>query len=304
MARSPYLVTFAAPIGGGAMLTSTGKRWVLLFLPIAGVAHLPIHAQSSPARLSYVLNAAGTNGYHWRGIWRSRAPVIQWDGAAAVTVGHLSLAAGSWANLEPRSARAGHLSDLPLGTSGLSEWDLWAQGSARMRNITLTMGVLQSRYRRRGNDPEVTEAYGSVRVQAGRWGLGGTAWTALDGADGTFIEPAVTFYHFVNPLAGPALALSSTLRAGFQLGHRIPPGTASRTPGPLGTGLTHATLSTQLGVMHWLSRRIALTARSSVAVQWREDRATRLRGDGTRGAHLRFWFPLQLGLSLGQEARP
>jgi len=277
------------------------SKLVLAFLThAAAVALPPLAAQSGtpgPFRVVGRADAFMTSGYHWRGIRRSAGPLFQLDGAGGFALGPLAATAGIWLTLDPHRGTATHHSDLAAGERGLSEWDVWGQLSWQTQRVTLAGGMLRSQFRRPGKDPRVTEVFGQARLQAGRSSVSLSAWKAVDGAEGLYLEPAASFHHLVWPFAGPAITWATTLRAGIQAGHRQQ-SLAPPVPGAAGTGLTHVTVSTVARVGIHVANVVAIVGQLSADVQYRRDAAARLRPDGSRGKPLKFWLPMQVGLSV------
>jgi hypothetical protein len=164
-----------------------------------------------------------------------------------------------------------------------------------MRRLVLTVGVIRDWYVRPDDDPATTEAYAAGRLQAGRWSGSLALWESLDGVEGTYLEPAVSFHHLANPFAGPAFEWTSTLQAGFQLGRRNPSAGAA-VPGAEGTGFTHAILDTQVRAAFHLVRGVTLVATTGPQLRFNRDPAVKRGRDGSE-ADVRFWWPLQAGLS-------
>lgn len=256
----------------------------------------PAGAQAPPAprpEPTIRLDAVAATAYYWRGIRRSGFPVIQLDAAAGLLWGPFSLTAGVWANYEARAPR--QLSGLVRGKAEFSEHDLWGQAALRTGDLTVAGGVLRSAYRQSPDDNEIAELFGLARWQAERWSYALSVWHAVSGAKGTYLEPSITFTHAVNPFAGPALSLATTLRAGVQAGPRQTAG-STLVPGATGTGLTHLALAPAVAAVVKLPARFALTATASLELAWRRDPATRVRADGSPGARLHLRAPLQLGV--------
>jgi hypothetical protein len=147
-----------------------------------------------------------------------------------------------------------------------------------------------------GPDPVVWEVYGNARYQKGRWAVSTSYWQAVDGAEGGYVEPAVTFYHFVNPFAGPILTWSTSLAAGVQLSARNPDAGAV-VAGPEEEGLTHVVASSTVRSAWPLVAGAALLVEVCPHLQWGVDSATRRRRDGSRAAPLSVWIPIRAGIS-------
>ena len=268
----------------------------LLFVTFQGIGSLAAQS-AAPGSFKLVARADAfvTSGYDWRGMHRSSGPLFQFDGAGGITFGALAASGGLWTNLDPRRSSSRHYSDLPLGMKGFSEYDAWAQLSFQTQRITVAGGGLWIWYRRPGADPRVTEVFGQIRLQTGRWSHSLQAWHAVDGAKGTYLEPAISYDHLVWPFAGPSITWISALHGGVQLGHRD---ASASVPGAEGTGLTHLSLGNGVRVTMALFGCLALTAAGSLEIEYRRDPALRLRPNGTLGHRVMLWLPAQIGLTL------
>jgi hypothetical protein len=243
---------------------------------------------------------AGTRDLR-RGIRNNAHMVGDLDAVLGLQHGTVSLTVGAWSQFEANATRREPRPDLRAGPAGLTDWSAWLQFAHRTRRVTLATGVIRDFYRRVGADPAVTEIYGSVRLQAGRWSPSLSAWQATAGAGGLYLEPSLAWHHLANPFAGPAIIWTSTLRSGFQIGPRRPEGGA-KVPGPMGTGLTFLSLNSSVRPEVDLGP-VALLMGIGVEAQINRDDATRLRRDGTRRGWFRVWAPLQLGLSYPSRRR-
>jgi hypothetical protein len=232
-------------------------------------------------------DAVTATSYFWRGIGRSGFPVLQLNAAGGLVWGPVSVTGGIWGSYD-RSGLADR-------EAAWSERDLWVQAAVHTGHLTLAGGAQNSDYRRVDDDADATELFGLARWQRDRWAYSVSAWHAIDGTTGTYLEPAITFYHFVNPLTGPAVSLATSLRAGVQVGHRD--GTLEgRVPGAEGTGLTHLALSPEAVAAFNLPGRLGLMATISLELAWRRDPATRVRADGSLGSWFGVRAPLQVGV--------
>jgi hypothetical protein len=265
----------------------------------------PATAQVAPPnRLEPTIrfDAVGASSYYWRGIRESGGPVFQVSAAGGLNRGPVSIVTGGWANYGARTARP---VDQPVaeGESAWSELDLWAQAAVHPGALTLAGGILASAYRRVDRNTDVTEIFWLARWQHDRWRYALSTWHAISGAKGTYLEPAITFYHLVNPFAGPALSLATSLRAGVQAGRRqeTPP---TLVPGAEGTGLTHMALSPRAAAALNLPGRFGLTASWSLELEWRRDPATRVGADGSLGARFRVRAPIQVGVRWPYQRSP
>ena len=233
----------------------------------------------------------------WRGVRRNAMPWVQGDLSAGVRWSGLSLSAGGWAAVETGSTEEEPRADLRAGSLGMTAATGWVQAAASTGGLVTSVGVVRDWYRRTGSDPAVTELYGSARLQPGtRWSFALSAWHAVSGAGGTYLEPAWGFHHFINPFTGPVLSWTTALRAGFQAGARDPAGGA-KVAGPEGTGLTHVALSSTVRGAWPVGYDLALLFALGPELQYGRDAAARRRRDGSRGPPLGFWWPLQVGLS-------
>jgi hypothetical protein len=267
---------------------------LILLLP-----HESARAQSGRApRLSPVgrVDLFGTTLDRWRGIRQNAHPVAELDALVGLEGGGVSFTAGGWTTLETKSTRNEPRPDLRAGPARFSDWSAWGQLAGRRGASSVSTGVIRDWYARPGSNPAVTEVYGAARLQTGRWSHSIALWQAVSGADGLYVEPAVAFHHFVNPFTGPAVSLTTTLRAGIQAGKRNPDG-GPKVPGPQETGLTHVALGTTLRLGFNLTGPVALVLVTTPELQANRDPATKLRRDGSSTGWLRFWWPLQLGLS-------
>jgi hypothetical protein len=252
-----------------------------------------------------------------RGIRNNAYILGELDAIIGLQRGDLSLTAGAWSAFEPHDTRKEPRPDLRAGPSGLSDWSAWLQLTAKvgraLRNpgdsldpgagqdssagrLILSGGAMREWYRRVGSDPAVSEVYGTARLNAGRWTPVLAAWQAVSGADGLYLEPSLGYHLRGNPFSGPDFLVTTTIKAGFQVGHRDPDGGA-KVAGPVGTGLTHVSVGVSLREGFWLFKSVALVSVLGVEGQFNRDPATKLRRDGTHLARWRLWVPIQLGLS-------
>jgi hypothetical protein len=248
------------------------------------------------ASLLYRVDLYAATRERWRGIRRNATPVAEVDGLVGAQWRGLSVTAGAWAMLEIGGTGDEVLPELHAGDRVPSQWTGWVQGALRYRQLTLTTGVTRDWYVRGGRDPRVTEVFATARAQVGRWMPSIAFWQAVDGAGGGYLEPALSVGHFVNPFTGPAASWITTVRGGFQIGHRDPEGGAS-VPGPEGTGLTHVAVGTQVRLAFNITRQVVLVASTGPEVQINRDPATKRHRDGSSAGSLRVWWPLQAGFS-------
>lgn len=245
---------------------------------------------------TFRLDVFGTTRHQWRGIRRNVHPVTQVTIVGAAIVQGVSLSAGAWGNFELGSTAQEVRPDLRVGGAGASQWSGWGQLGYRTGQLTAAAGVLRDWYVRPGVDPKVTEAYTTIRLQQGRWAPAVSAWQALEGAEGTYVEPSITFYHFANPFTGLGISWATALRGGFQLWQRRPDA-GPTVPGPSGSGLTHIGVGSTVRVLFNVKSQLALLAATGPELQFSRDAAAKRGRDGEPGAGLQFWWPLQVGLS-------
>ena len=272
----------------------------LMLAAIAGAAVTPpLQAQATPEQPAWLLRRADVyfaTRERWRGIRRNAHPILQGDALTGVRLGRFTASAGGYAAVELGNTKFEPRPDLRTGTLGFSTASVWGQVAFATRRWTVSGGAIRERYRRVGPDPAVWEVYGNVRYQQGRWAFSTAYWQAVDGAEGSYVEPAVTFYHFVNPFAGPIITWSTSLAGGIQLAERNPDAGAV-VPGPEETGLTHVVLSSVIRTAVPLFAGSALLVELGPYLQWSVDSAARRRRDGSRAAPLSVWMPLRAGIS-------
>lgn len=234
----------------------------------------------------------GLTQYYWRGIRRNDRFALQPDLALGYAHDGYSVTAGGRASGD--SELEGFFDEYFEEVSG------WGQVAAQRGGVTAALGVLRTWYRPPSFAAvHATEAYGWFRWQMERWAPAVQVWTAVQGVHGSYVEPSITRYHVANPFAGPGAALSSRLRAGFQLGDRDPD--SPLTPGPTGTGLTFVELSTTLRVALDLGP-VTLVTSIGPALRLNHDPATKLQPDGSSDkVHLS--FPFQVGFALPGRRR-
>ena len=280
----------------------TRSSWCcrLSLAAIVGAAVLtPLHAQATPEQPAWLLRRADlyfATRERWRGIRRNAHPVLQGDALAGVRLGRFTASAGGYGAVELGNTKRERRPDLRAGTLGFSTASVWGQVAFATRRWTVSGGAIRERYRRVGPDPVVWEAYGNVRYQQGRWAVSAGYWQAVDGAEGSYIEPAVTFYHFVNPFAGPIITWSTSLAAGIQLSERNPDAGAV-VPGPEEEGLTHVVLGSAIRAAVPLVAGSALLLEIGPHLQVSLDSAARRRRDGSQAAPLALWCLLRAGIS-------
>jgi hypothetical protein len=232
----------------------------------------------------------------WRGIVRNAHPVAQADAMTAVVLGSVSLSVGGWTSVELQSTAAEPRPDLRSGPAGPSQWSAWGQLAMRTGPVLLAAGALRDTYVRPDADPAVLELYASAQMPSGRWTPSLSLWQAIDGAHGLYLEPAIRFDHFVSPFSGPAVAWSTTLRGGIQVGLRSPDA-GPTVPGPESTGLTFVALASLARIGVTLTGGLMLVVTTGPELQYSRDPAARRRGDGSDGNPFVFMWPIQLGLS-------
>lgn len=234
----------------------------------------------------------GLTRYYWRGIRRNDHFALQPDAALGYARNGFTVTAGA------RASGDSELDD--FFDDYFNELNAWGQVSIRRAGITASLGAMRFWYRA-PSLPTVhtTEAYGWFRWQAGRWAPAVQIWTGLQGVHGGYIEPSLTRYHIANPFAGPGVSLSSTLRAGFQLGDRDPD--SPLIPGPAVTGLTYVALSMTLRAALDLGPVTLVTA---VGPEFRVNRdpAAKLQPNG-KLAKTRIAVPFQVGFAFPGRRR-
>ena len=279
-----------------AILSATAAAfWLILAtaVPAAGVA-----AQySEPHRLTATgrLDLYATTRLDWRGVRRNAHPATQADATAVAAYRVVNASVGAWTSMELEETADEPRPDLRAGAAGPTQRTLWGQLGYRKGDLSLALGAVRDWYTRGGDDPATVEAYAVVRLQAGRWSGAISLWESLDGIEGTYLESAVVFHHFVNPFAGPAVTWASGMRAGIQVGERNPDAGPS-VPGPEGTGLTHVVLDSRIRATIHLGSGLALVAVTGPELRINRDPATRRGRDGSE-ADVRLWWPVQAGVS-------
>jgi hypothetical protein len=272
----------------------------LMLAAIAGAALTPpLQAQATPEQPAWLLRRADVyfaTRERWRGIRRNAHPILQGDALAGVRLGRFTATAGGYGAAELGNTKLEPRLDLRAGTLGFSTTSVWGQVAFATRRWTVSGGAIRERYRRVGPDPAVWEVYGTVRYQQGRWAVSAAYWQAVDGAEGSYVEPAVTFYHFVNPFAGPIITWSTSLAGGIQLSERNPDAGAL-VPGPEEEGLTHVVLGSTIRAAVPFVAGSAFLLEVGSHLQLSVDSAARRRRDGSRAAPLALWFPLRAGIS-------
>ena len=293
---------------------------MLALLIVSLPASLP--AQTIPGRSRTIffgrIDAFATSREIQRGIRRNADPVGELDAIVGVQRGRVALTAGAWGMFEPDGTREEPRADLRAGTAGLSDASGWLQVTARIGRmfkepadsvdpgagrdrsagrVVVAGGVVRQWYRRVGGDPAVTEIYGTARLDAGSWMPAMSAWQAVSGAGGLYLEPSLSYLLRGSPFTKLDFLAMATVRAGVQVGSRKPDGGA-KVAGPEGTGLTHLAAGVSLRESFWLRHPVALVLVTRLEGQINRDGATKLRRDGTSKDWFRLWFPVQVGLSV------
>jgi hypothetical protein len=232
----------------------------------------------------------------WRGIRRNAHPVFDADGMLGLRRASVLAAAGVWGSFDFGDTSAEPRPDLQFDSPGLIQLSLWGSLAHRTGPLVASAGIIRDWYLRPTQRAGVTEAFARARLQRGRWMSSLSIWNVIDGASGTYLEPLVSFYHFVNPFTGPAITWTTSLRAGLQLGERHPDAGAA-VPGPEGTGLTHVALGTKTDWRFNLGWQAALVMTVGAELQLSRDPAARRQRDGTEGGVASLWFPIQIGVS-------
>ncbi len=274
--------------------TRAAALWLILgAVPGSGaVAQYP-----RPDRLTATgrLDLYATTRLEWRGVRRNAHPAAQADAMAVAGYRGVNASVGAWTSMELEETAGEPRSDLRAGAAGPTQRTLWGQLGYRKAALSLALGAVRDWYTRAGDDPATVEAYAVARLQAGRWSGAISVWESLDGVEGTFLEPALVFHHFVNPFAGPAVTWASGMRGGIQIGERNPDAGPS-VPGPEGTGLTHVVLDSRIRATVHLGSGLALVGATGPELRINRDPATRRGRDGSE-ADVRLWWPVQAGLS-------
>jgi hypothetical protein len=273
--------------------------WVLLCVSAQGAAAQ--WGRAPGPELVWRTNLIETNRLEWRGIRRNARLVTAADLSATLLHRGMSASAGLWTSIEPASTRNEPRPDLRAGGAGPTQWSFWGQLGYRRGPLSLAAGVVHDAFVRPGDDPSTTDGYITGRLQAGRWSGSLSLYESLAGVGGGYAEPSVTFHHFVNPFAGPAVTWSSTLRAGVQLGERDPEAGAL-VPGPEETGLTHVVAETRLYTAIPVARSAAILLATGPQLRFNRDPATKRGRDGS-SADVRFWWFAQAGVSLPVRRR-
>lgn len=281
--------------------------------------HATLWPQSPPPPIVPVgrIDAFVTTRDLQRGIRNNAYVLGELDAILGLQRGGLSLTAGAWSAFEPHDTDDERRPDLRAGSAGLSDWSAWLQLTSRIGRavrdpgdsldpgagrdlragrLILSGGAMREWHRRVGSDPAVTEVYGTARVNAGRWTPTISAWQAVSGAKGLYLEPSLRLHLLGSPFSGPDFLVTTTLKAGFQIGSRDPDGGA-KVAGPVGTGFTHLSVGLSLREGFWLFRSVTLVSVTAVEAQFNRDPATKLRRNGTHTGWFRLWAPIQLGLS-------
>lgn len=237
----------------------------------------------------------GSTLLEWRGIRRNARSVVQADATATAGYQGLTATVGGWTALELTGTGDEPRPDLRVGGAGPAQWSLWAQVGWHRPGVAVTLGAIRDWYVRPSADPSTAEAFAAVRAQAGRWSGSVSLYESLDGVHGAYLEPAITFHHFLNPFTGPALSWSTGVRGGFQLGSRNPEA-GPAVPGAEGTGFTHLIVDSRLRVTIDVAWQLAVLVATGPELHFNRDPATK-RGRDNFQADVRLWWPLQAGLS-------
>jgi hypothetical protein len=236
----------------------------------------------------------------WRGFDRSRTWQLQTDAAVGMQIGHALLSAGGWLNLELGHHRDGHLQDPAPQQKHVSELDGWLQYSNGHGELRWDLAVVRYHFTR-VDGLDATEATGDLFVQHGRW-VPRMKVAKRIGSKGTYLEPSVTFHHFVSPFEGPGITLSTTLEAGIQAAS---PSVASALPVAVKTGFSHVAFSAALRITIYPVNSLAVFIGVSSRVQWSADSLMR-QGTSTyplsRGP-FHVWVPLVIGVSFPMTRR-
>jgi hypothetical protein len=296
----------------------SGLRYLSLLMACAAVSSEDLSAQTAPS-LDLVgrIDAFVLTRDVQRGIRTNATVPGEMDAILGLRRGWLTLTAGGWTTFEAQSTAGEPRADLRAGPAGLTDGSAWLQATVKVTTplpaqvdsldrgaeqgqrpvrMVLSAGAIRNWYRRTGSDPGVTELYATGRLNAGSWMPSLSAWQAVSGADGLYLEPALSRHLWGSPFSGPDILAEATLKAGFQVGRRHPAGGA-KVPGPMGTGLTHVALAASLREAFWIIGSVSLVSVVGAELQFSRDRAARLRRNGTIGSKLRAWFPLQVGVS-------
>ena len=296
----------------------SAPRYLTLLLAYAALSPEYLSAQTAPS-LGVVgrVDAFVLTRDIQRGIRTNATVPGELDAIVGIRRGGLTVSAGGWTTFEAQSTKEERRADLRAGPAGLTDWSAWLQLTARVTRkppvleegldpgaeqdqppvrMVLSAGAVRNWYRRVGSDPAVTELYATGRLNAGSWMPSLSAWQAVSGADGLYLEPALSRHLWGSPFSGPDMLAEATVKAGFQIGRRHPDGGA-KVPGPLGTGLTHVALAASLREAFWIVGSVSFVSVVGVELQYSRDPAARMRRDGTIGCRVRLWFPLQVGVS-------
>lgn len=269
--------------------------WLILgtAVPHAGVAAQ--YPESQRLTATGRLDLYATTRLDWRGVRRNAHLATQADAMAVAAYRVVNASVGAWTSMELEENAGEPRADLRAGAAGPTQRTLWGQLGYRKGDLSLALGAVRDWYTRAGDDPATVEAYAVVRLQAGRWSGAISVWESVDGIEGTYLEPALVFHHFVNPFAGPAVTWASGLRGGIQIGERNPDAGPS-VPGPEGNGLTHVVLDSRIRATVYLGSGLALVAATGPELRINRDPATRRGRDGSE-AGVRLWWPAQAGVS-------
>lgn len=172
------------------------------------------------------------NRYVWRGIRRAAGWNAQPQASAGVTGAGGTLAAGVWSNLELSTHRDGSLTELRRHRWGVSEYDVWAEGSRRFAWVDVAAGFIWYEYRGAGGSAGTGELYARVRgMTRGQVRLSPEVSVWYDPArrNAGYLEASLTSPLLALPFLKPAVVAYTALDAGLVLGRPDRPSALARS---------------------------------------------------------------------------
>ncbi|HEU5171559.1 MAG TPA: hypothetical protein VFU46_13515 [Gemmatimonadales bacterium] len=224
----------------------TGPALRVAVLGLAAAAVLPASRARAQVRLG--LDATFATRYVWRGVSRTREPVVQLQTYGALSRGRGWWTAGGWANLEPWRPDLGDPSVAGVRGPRFGEWNVWLQRDFVGGGLALSVGAAVYGFRgdaaSGGLSDSLTtgELYLRASDFAGIRVVSPTIFLAYDPwrVDGAYLELEL---HRRIPLlpVTPFRMLEGGLAVGFNLGQRR---TATDPEGYFASnGFTHLDLS-------------------------------------------------------------
>ena len=235
------------------------------------------HSVESHGQIQVGADVAFTTKYVWRGITREDDAAIQPDIFVAASPGNGFLTAGGWANL-----------------GGASDFDLWAEYSARFQPVDGALGwVLHSFERAPGNSGNngeliTNEIYARLQLTSVPLHPKVSVWYDVDKVKGAYIEGSLDLRIPLLPLRlGPMRSIHLTGLAGWSAGQEVNDARPSEAAHFAESGLTHLDFSL------WSSFFVAefLSITPALHFQINEDPITKLTGDNPpESSDTKFWF--------------